>query len=156
LSHPQVHTLSLGAAKPSDFDEHVKVLGLIDKASSLLEPILLRLEQEAIATLGENWLKTWDMNLPTYQETPGNVNIPMILWLRNLVLAYDMVDYAKMRYNLLGNGGHWFPGKKAEDIDKLDLRQCLARSPHADKIQHLLKETHLMLGGVEVQRLSKN
>ncbi len=26
LSHPQVHTLSLGAAQPADFDEHLKVL----------------------------------------------------------------------------------------------------------------------------------
>ncbi len=156
LSHPQVHTLSLGAAKPSDFEEHLKVIELVDRANEVLAPILARLEEEAIATLGENWVKTWDMNLPSYQETPGNVNILTILWLRNLALAYDMVDYAKMRYNLLGNGGHWFPGKKAEDVDKLDLRQCLARSPHADKIQYFLKEAHQMLGGAEVQRLSKS
>jgi uncharacterized protein len=156
LSHPQVHTLSLGAAKPSDFDEHLRVIELLDRANEVLSPILSRLEEEAIATLGENWVKTWDMNLPSYQETPGNVNILTILWLRNLALAYDMVDYAKMRYNLLGNGGHWFPGKKAEDVDKLDLRQCLARSPHAEKIQYFLKEAHQMLGGAEVQRLSKS
>ena len=32
LSHPQVHTLSLGAAQPTDFDEHLKVLPLLDQA----------------------------------------------------------------------------------------------------------------------------
>lgn len=156
LSHAQVHTLSLGASKPTDFEEHLKVLELMDKASEILPPILTRLEEAAIKALGENWFKTWNINLPTYQETPGNVNILMILWLRNLALAFDMLDYAKMRYNLLGNGSHWFPGQKADNIDKLDLRQCLARSPHADKIKDFLKEAHEILGGEEVKRLSQS
>ncbi|MBF2066552.1 MAG: aldo/keto reductase [Calothrix sp. C42_A2020_038] len=154
LSHPQVHTLSLGAARPSDFDEHLKVLDLIDKADIILPPILKRLEQEAIAVLGEEWTTTWHLNLPTYDQTPGNINIPVILWLRNLAIAYDMVDYAKMRYNLLGNGGHWFPGANADKVEQLDLRTCLVKSPHADKIPRVLAETHQMLGGEATQRLS--
>ncbi|RUR73600.1 oxidoreductase [Chlorogloeopsis fritschii PCC 6912] len=156
LSHSQVHTLSLGAAKPTDFDEHLKTLELLDHASSILPPILARLEEQAIATLGEDWVKTWHVNLPTYKETPGQVNIPVILWLRNLAIAYDLVDYAKMRYNLLGNGGHWLPGNQADKIDKLDLRKCLARSPHADKIPRLLAQAHQLLGGEAVQRLSRS
>ncbi|MFH7030479.1 MAG: aldo/keto reductase [Heteroscytonema crispum UTEX LB 1556] len=156
LSHSQVHTLSLGASKPQDFDEHLKTLELLDNSSEILPPILARLEQEAKATLGEDWVKTWHVNLPTHEETPGNVNIPMILWLRNLAIAYDMVDYAKMRYNLLGNGSHWFPGNKADQVHQLDLGQCLIRSPHADKIPHLLAQAHQMLGGEAVQRLSKS
>ncbi len=155
LSHPQVHTLSIGAAKPTDFDEHLKTLELLDRASDILPSIMARLHQEAVATLGEDWVKTWYVNLPTYEETPGQVNIPVILWLRNLAIAYDMIDYAKMRYNLLGNGSHWFPGNKADQIDQLDLRQCLARSPHADKIPDLLAQTHQMLAGEAVQRLSQ-
>jgi uncharacterized protein len=155
LSHPQVHTLSLGAAKPSDFDEHLKVLDLLNNASEILAPILTRLEEEAIASLGQDWVKTWHVNLPTQEETPDNINIPMILLLRNLAVAYDMVDYAKMRYNLLGNGGHWFPGNKADKVQKIDLRQCLTKSPHADKIPQILAEAHEMLGGEAVIRLSK-
>lgn len=156
LSHPQVHTLSLGAARPSDFDEHLKVLDLIDKADDILPPILERLELEAVKTLGEEWAKTWHVNLPSYEQTPGNVNIPVILWLRNLAVAYDMVDYAKMRYNLLGNGGHWFPGAKADNLGKLDLRSCLVKSPHADKIPDVLAQAHNMLSGDKVQRLSRS
>lgn len=155
LSHPQVHTLSLGAAKPSDFDEHLKVLDLLDNASEILTPILTRLEEEAIASLGKDWVKTWQVNLPTHEETPDNINIPMILRLRNLAVAYDMVDYAKMRYNLLGNGSHWFPGNKADKVQKIDLRQCLTKSPHADVIPQILAEAHQMLSGEAVQRLSK-
>lgn len=156
LSYSQVHTLSVGAAKPQDFDEHLKTLDLLDNTSEILPPILARLEEEAIATLGEDWVKTWQLNLPTIEETPGQINIRAILWLRNLAIAYDLLEYAKMRYNMLGNASHWFPGNKADKVDKLDLRQCLSRSPHAERIPHLLAEAHQMLAGKEVKRLSQS
>lgn len=156
LSHPQVHTLSIGAATASDFDEHLKVLPLLDKAEEFLPVIIERLEKEMAAKLGEDWVKSWEVGLPHHEETPGGLNIGAILWLRNLVLAYDMVEYGKMRYGLLGNGGHWFPGKKADKLDELDLKACLAKSPHADKIPAFLAETHQLLGGEERRRLSQS
>ncbi|MEM1168562.1 MAG: aldo/keto reductase [Cyanobacteria bacterium P01_H01_bin.35] len=156
LSHPQVHTLSLGASKPTDFDEHLKTLEFLDKANEILPAILIRLEQAAIAQLGENWCKTWHIGLPTPENTPGNINIPVILWLRNLAIAYDMWEYAKGRYNLLGNGSHWFPGANAEQVEKYDLSKCLAKSPHADKIPYILQDIHQLLGEMSVQRLSQS
>ena len=155
LSHSQVHTLSIGAQRSPDFDEHLKTLSLIDKADKILPPILARLEQEAISVLGENWVKTWQVGLPNYDRTPGNINIPSILWLRNLALAYDLVEYAKMRYNLMGNGSHWFAGNKADKVQEFDLRECLANSPHAEKIPAFLAEAERLLGGEEVKRLSQ-
>ncbi|BAT54783.1 Aldo/keto reductase [Nostoc sp. NIES-3756] len=156
LSHSQVHTLSLGAAKPQDFDEHLKTLDLIDRASEILPPILARLEEAAIATLGEDWVKTWQTNLPKLEDIPGQVNIRVILWLLNLATAYDLVDYAKMRYNLLGNASHWFPGNKADKLNELDLRKCLSYSPHAEKIPQFLAKAHQLLAGEELQRLSQS
>ncbi|WP_224087311.1 aldo/keto reductase [Nostoc sp. MS1] len=156
LSHSQVHTLSLGAAKPQDFDEHLKTLDLVDRASEILPPILARLEEAAIATLGEDWVKTWQTNLPKLEDTPGQVNIRVILWLLNLATAYDLVDYAKMRYNLLGNASHWFPGNKADKLAEVDLKQCLSSSPHADKIPQFLAKAHQLLAGEELQRLSQS
>ena len=155
LSYPQVHTLSIGASKPGDFDEHLKILDLLERTSEILPPILARLEETAIAHLGEDWVKTWQVGLPTHEETPGNINMPVILWLRNLAIAYDMIDYGKMRYNLLGNGGHWFPGKQADKVREFDLRECLRNTPHADKIPAYLEEAHRLLGGGEVKRLSQ-
>ncbi|HEY9782502.1 MAG TPA: aldo/keto reductase [Leptolyngbyaceae cyanobacterium] len=155
LSHSQVHTLSIGASAPQDFDEHLKTLPLLDRADEILPPILARLEQAAIAALGEDWVKTWHIGLPKYDETPGDVNIPVILALRNLAIAYDLTEYAKTRYNLLGNGGHWFPGNKAEHISKLDLARSLAQSPHADKIPALLEDAHKLLASEAVKRLSQ-
>jgi uncharacterized protein len=156
LSHPQVHTLSIGAAKPSDFEEHLKTLELLDKAEEILPPILERLENAAIETFGEDWVKTWEQNLPTWEKTPGEVNIRVILWLLNLALAYDMIEYGKMRYNLLGNGGSWFPGNRVDNLEELDLRECLVNSPHAEKIPQMLATAQEILGGAEVKRLSQS
>lgn len=155
LSHPQIHTLSVGAARPQDFGEHLKTLNLLDQADQVLPPIIQRLEQVAIERLGKDWFHTWHIGLPKPEETPEEINIPVILWLRNLALAYDMIEYGRMRYNLLGNGGHWFPGTKASQIQQLDLSRCLARSPHADQIPQFLLEADRLLGGQAVKRLSQ-
>ena len=154
LRRPQVHTLSIGAARPSDFDEHLNTLPLLGEADTYLAPVLERLEQRAKSVLGTDWLSHWREGLPTPENTPGQVNIPVILWLRNLLLAYDMEEFAKARYNLLGNGGHWFPGQKAEAIHDLDLAACLRHSPYAQDIPALLADTHQRLGGEAVARLS--
>jgi predicted aldo/keto reductase-like oxidoreductase len=156
LSHPQVHTLSIGAAKPTDFDEHLKTLELLDNAAEILPPIISKLESEAINILGEDWVKTWETNLPTWEETPGEVNMRVILWLLNLALAYDMIDYGKMRYNLLGQADHWFPGNRADRLDELDLRECLVNSPQAEKIPQMLAKAHNILGSAEIKRLSQS
>ncbi len=156
LSHPQVHTLSIGASKPSDFDEHLKTLELLDSAEEILPPIISRLESEAFNILGEDWVKTWDTNLPTWEQTPGKVNMQVILWLLNLALAYDMIDYGKMRYNLLGQADHWFPGNRADKLAELDLRECLVNSPQAAKIPQMLAKAHEILGSAELKRLSQS
>lgn len=156
LSHPQVHTLSLGAARPQDFTEHLHTLDLLDRADEILPPILERLERAAVERLGKDWLDTWHQGLPRPEDTPGQINIPVILWLRNLAIAYDMIEFGKMRYNLFGNGGHWFPGSRAEQIQQIDFSHCLAASPHADKIPQLLLEADQLLSGAAVQRLSQS
>jgi uncharacterized protein len=155
LSHPQVHTLSLGASRPQDFDEHLKTLALLDRADEVLAPIMERLEEELVQQFGEDWAKTWQVGLPSHDQTPGNINIPVILMLRNLAIAYDMVDYGKMRYNLLTNAGHWFPGANAVRAAELDLSPVLANSPNADKIPAALVDAHRLLGGESVKRLSQ-
>ncbi|MEM9156146.1 MAG: aldo/keto reductase [Cyanobacteria bacterium P01_F01_bin.33] len=156
LSHPEVHTLSLGAAKPSNFDEHLSVLPLLDKADAILPDILARLKNEAIATLGEDWVKTWRVGLPSPEHTPGNINIPTILWLYNLARAFDMVEFARGRYNLLSRGSHWFPGNKAQEISDRELAACLEKSPNRDRIPHFLREAHELLDGEAVKRLSQS
>lgn len=156
LSHPQVHTLSLGAARPSDFDEHLKVLPLLNQADQVLPPILKKLETAALDALGETWYRTWHQGLPTPANTPGGLNIPIMLWLGNLMDAYDMVEFAQARYNLLGSGGHWFPGARADNLNKLDLSRCLENSPHRHVIPQRLADIHRRLAATPVKRLSQS
>lgn len=156
LSRSEVHTLSIGAARPEDFAEHLNTLDYLDRVDAVLPPILHQLEQGAIERLGEDWYKTWEIGLPKVEETPGRLNVPIVLWLRNLAIAYDMTEYAKMRYNLLGQASHWFPGAKVDQVDLQAVLPLLRHSPHADKIPQLLQETHTLLGGENVQRLSQS
>jgi uncharacterized protein len=155
LSHPQVHTLSLGAANPGDFDEHLKTLDWLDRADEMLAPIVQRWEQAGIDTFGADWWKNWRQGLPTLEQTPRRLNIPMILWLRNLALAYDMVGYAKARYNLLGEASHWFPGSRAENFDEAAIRPLVANSPFASQLPQIIREAHDLLAGEKGQRLTQ-
>jgi predicted aldo/keto reductase-like oxidoreductase len=155
LNRPEVHTLSCGAARPTDFDIHMEMVSQLDRAAELVPPIAKRLDEEFERVLGREWLDTWQTGLPTWDKTPGELNIPVMLRMRNLALAFDMVDYAKMRYNMFPNGGHWFPGKKAADLDTLDLSECLKASPHRDRIPEMLAEVHSMLQGEERKRLQR-
>ena len=50
-----------------------------------------------------------DRWLPSWRDTPGEINLPVLLWLHNLLEAWDLESYAKARYRLLGQGSHWFP-----------------------------------------------
>ena len=142
-------------ARPSDFDIHMQVLDLLDRAEDVLPPIMSRLETEMANTLGEAWAQSWHEGLPDWDETPGEINMRWILRLRNLAIAFDMLEYGKMRYNMIGNGGHWFPGANAEKIDEIDLSPALKNSPHADAIPGALAEAHALLAGQQGKRLQE-
>lgn len=156
LSRPEVHTLSCGVSSPSDFDAHMETVAKLEEAKALAGPIASRLDQVLEDTLGREWLDTWRAGLPYFHETPGEINMWVILRLWNLVKAFDMVDFAKMRYNLLKDGEHWHPGQKANDLDMLDLSACLKNSPHGEVIPGVLREMHALIGGEDTARLQNN
>ena len=79
-----------------------------------------------------------------------------IMRLLKLGVAYDMHEYGKMRYNMLGNGDQWFPGNKADKVQDLDFAACLKDSPHAEEIPLALSEAHDLLAGKESKRLQES
>jgi predicted aldo/keto reductase-like oxidoreductase len=156
LSHPQVHTLSLGAARPTDFDEHMNALPLLQPGfdtRAVIDPIEARLNRELDEVMGNDWMRNWHVGIPDWDKVPGEINMFEILRLRNFAKAFDMIDYGRMRYNLLGNADHWFPGNRADKLQGLDFSQCLKESPFKDKIPEYLAEAHELMRAQEVKRL---
>ncbi len=158
LSADGIHTISVGAARPADLDLHLQAVSLLPQAAGLLPPVIQRLEQACRDALGPAWLSTWQQGLPAWQHTPGGLNLPMLLWLHNLLEAWDLEGYCRARYGLMGSGGHWFPGANADALDTTvsaeELEAALADSPWRAQIPDLLRELRRRLGGEALQRLS--
>ena len=160
LRNKNVHTISVGIAKEQDFNLHLEAVSLLSESDHYIPKILNRLQEESINSLGKEWYKNWDKNLPSWQNTPGGINIPVLLWLANLIDSFDLEEFAKSRYQLLGNGSHWFPGNNANlldvDVYESQLLKVLERHIKPKKVLKKLRILKDKFGDKSLPRLSKN
>lgn len=157
LSQPEVHTLSLGATRPEEFEAHREMAEHGEPLTDEEKVILARMDA-MIGRLGATYCNFCHACLPC----PEEVHIPEILRLRNLVHAYDMSDFGRYRYKMFarhdaetgertGGAGHWFPGTQGDFCT--DCGDCLPRCPLNLPIPTLLRETHELLGGEVGKRM---
>ena len=97
----------------------------------------------------------WEEGLPDYLAVPGHIHLKEILRLWTYVKGLDLVEWGKMRYNLMSQGDHWFPGETAGKVDELDLAAALKGSPFKDRIPGMLREAHDLLSDAPRKRLSQ-
>jgi predicted aldo/keto reductase-like oxidoreductase len=153
LSHPEIHTLSLGAAQPSDFEQHLEVLPLLANPGPVLDPIVARLEAAYRQAVGDEFARRWFEGLREWNELPGKINVRRILWLRNLVLAYDLLDFAQERYMSMKPDDLWVPGGHAAQFDDAEMIAALPDSPFRAQIPGILREAHERLFNPRVRPL---
>ena len=160
LRNNNVHTISIGISKEKDIDLHLEALSLLPESDQYIPKILNNLKEESINSLGLEWYQSWDENLPNWQDTPGGINIPVLLWLSNLIDSFDLEEFAKSRYQLLGSGSHWFPGNNANlldiDVSEGQLYKVLERHINPKKVVKKLRVLKKKFGNESLSRLSKN
>ena len=154
LAREDIHTLSVGAARPSDFDEHVDALRQYEQRESWARQIAGRLQAEMDKCLGSEWCARWHEGLPAWEQVPHHINLHEIIRLWNLAKSLDLVAFARMRYNLLGQGDHWFPGLNAARAAEVDWKAALAGYRYADRVADILAEAHPWFYEAPRQRLS--
>jgi len=156
LARDQVHTLSLGAARPTDFDEHIEALTYWDQRDALTREIDARIQDALIKAHGEEWVQQWHVGLPEWGDIPDGINVHEILRLWTYGTGLDLLSWAKMRYNLLGQADHWFPGNNAATAKDIAWSTVLKNHPLGDRIAITLDQAHETLFEAPAKRASES
>ncbi|OKH18250.1 oxidoreductase [Hydrococcus rivularis NIES-593] len=147
LGDRRITTLSIGPANPEELIDPLEVSDRDYPLTASEMAALERLETHLVQTLGTDRCGQCYRCLPC----PEEINIPEVLRLRNLAVAYDMTDFGQYRYRMFENAGHWFPGNKASRCT--ECGECLPRCPEQLDIPRLLLDTHQRLNGSPRRRL---
>ncbi|MGG6297354.1 aldo/keto reductase [Leptolyngbya sp. AN02str] len=147
LSDPRIHTLSIGPAVAAELEPVQPVMHSGNPLTQQEQAVFAKLTQHCQTVLGTEQCSQCFKCLPC----PVEINIPEVLRLRNLAIAYDMTTYGKYRYGMFENAGHWFPGNRGDRCT--DCGDCLPRCPEGLNIPTLLRDTHHRLSGPARRRL---
>lgn len=136
LSDPRVHTLSLGVATAAELDPHMIVADDVSPLRQEEREILDRWATTYRDRLGTDFCTLCQKCLPC----PQFIDIPEILRLRQMAVAFEMTEYGRFRYNLLNGSDEWFHGHTGDHCT--ECGDCLPRCPEKLEIPRLLFDGH--------------
>ncbi len=148
LTRAEIHTISIGAARPSDFAEHIEALAHLGD-HGLINVIAGRWQAAMEVVTGERRPDAHWSRYPSWEEVPGYINIRFILWLQHLVEGWGLLEYACERYALLGRETEWVPGNNAAGVDRCDLGEIARAAEVApeDLVRRLCLAHQRLQGG---------
>jgi predicted aldo/keto reductase-like oxidoreductase len=91
----------------------------------------------------------------TFGMVSFGINLQETCRLWPLDSAFDIHGYGELRYNLLGNGGHWFPGINAAEFDEAAIGE-IGRKAGYPSLVNILHEAHDRFGDAPRKRLQQN
>ena len=147
LSQPGVTSISVGASRTSDFDEHLNALDI--SAHGRPEEVLAvmtRLEERMEAQTGYRRPESLWHDLPDREFTPGNINLRFIHWLYNLARGWNLTEFCRSRYAMLSTGGAWVQGNSCLNLDDLSWKESRQRHPLiTDEFLQDMRNAHALL-----------
>lgn len=154
LTQPGVSSISVGAAKISDFDEHLKSLDFIheDSRPDEILQIIQALEERMKRVTGYRRPEGLWTELPSWGKSPGNINMQFIQWLGNLAKGWHLEKFAAARYGMLSEGSSWVPGNNAATTGMLSFTDIQKKFPAVtEQFLNELRETHRVLSAIKNQ-----
>mmetsp|Transcript_71947 Transcript_71947/g.203956 ORF Transcript_71947/g.203956 Transcript_71947/m.203956 type:complete len:478 (+) Transcript_71947:139-1572(+) len=151
---PAAHTLVIGVARPTDFDEMVLATKLFDteEGRAKVAAVEGRMVAAAHEALGQEWYENWHVGLPNGYQCSSGVMVGKWVWLWNIVKAWGLFEFAKDRYiGVMSNNKAWDDAKTFEEntADWGFMPGCCYREgveadlegvPDPEKVLAILKE----------------
>ncbi len=142
-----ISTLTLGACKAQDLNFAKQLKDANYPLNYQEKAALVQLQEKAKLRLGQSQCSQCRQCLPC----PKDVPITDLLRLRNIDLGHGLHGFAKERYNLIGQAGHWWESVNASACE--ECGECLPRCPKELPIPTLLKDIHSRLSATPRRRL---
>jgi predicted aldo/keto reductase-like oxidoreductase len=145
LQRPEIHTISVGASSPAEFTDHLAILPLLEDHEQVAS-IYRKWQQLMESSCGSRRPDALWEKLPLWYKIPGYMNIGYILWLYNIARGWDLLEYARNRYQLLGIQLVWVPGTDAAGASRYRLDE-IARSVDmsGNELITMLQAAHQLL-----------